>query len=299
MKDGSRWARALQIPRGLGGARRPTLEPRDAAGAAAGTRAGVPALEAVGLAKSYGSIDALDCVSFVVEQNETVALVGDNGAGKSTAVKIITGALFADAGFVRVNGVKVTFRSPRDAQAAGVAAVYQDLALVEGLSVAHNVFLGDIPTRGLRVDKGAMARESERVLSELAINVPSVTAPVASLSGGQRQAVAIARAVRRGGRVMIMDEPTAALGVQESANVLRLIGELQRRKLAVVLISHNLQHVFSVADRIIVLRHGSIAGVRDAVDSTHSDIVHLIVGADAAASMPARNGGDELPGDGT
>jgi ABC-type sugar transport system ATPase subunit len=251
-------------------------------------------MEAVGLLKSYGSVEALRDMSFAVEQCETVALVGDNGAGKSTAVKVITGALPPDGGLVRVNGAHVRFRSPRDAQNAGVAVVYQDLALVNVLSVAQNVFLGDIPTRGLRVDKRKMARESERVLEELAINVPSVTDPVSSLSGGQRQAVAIARAVRRGGRLMVMDEPTAALGVQESAKVLDLIRELQRRGLSVLLVSHNIDHVFAVADRVVVLRHGRIAGVCDTRTSSHSDVVHLIVGAQAGGIGPGSDGDDDL-----
>jgi ABC-type sugar transport system ATPase subunit len=170
------------------------------------------------------------------------------------------------------------FRSTRDAQGIGVAVVYQDLALAENLTVAENVFLGLVPRRHLRVDRRRMARETERVLSELAINVPSVRTRVSELSGGQRQMVAIARAVHRGGELMIMDEPTAALGVQEGRKVLGLIEQLQRRGLAILVVSHNLDHVFAIADRITVLRHGRLAGSRLKSETDHEEIVRLIVG---------------------
>ncbi len=238
-----------------------------------------PLLEARGIAKAYGNVKALSDADFSVAAGETVAVVGDNGAGKSTLIKLLSGALTPDAGTILAAGEPIVMRTPHDAQAAGIAVVYQNLALVDTLTVAENVFLDDLPRRGLRADRRLMARESERILSELAINVPGVRVRVSQLSGGQRQAVAIARAVRRGGRVMIMDEPTAALGVQESAKVLELIVALQRRGLAVVLVSHNLPQVFALADRITVLRAGRIVGVRDRRATSQSEIVHLIVGA--------------------
>jgi ABC-type sugar transport system ATPase subunit len=240
-------------------------------------------LEARGISKSYGSVRALNDADFVVAPGETVAVVGDNGAGKSTLIKLLSGALSPDSGSIAVNGSPVLLRTPHDAQRAGIAVVYQGLALVDTLTVAENVFLDNLPRRHGRADRRLMAHETERILVELAINVPGVGARVSELSGGQRQAVAIARAVRRGGRVMIMDEPTAALGVQESAKVLQLIGTLRERGLSIVLVSHNLQQVFELADRIVVLRAGRIVGVRERRTATQTEIVHLIVGAVDAA----------------
>ncbi|MDP9354638.1 MAG: ATP-binding cassette domain-containing protein [Chloroflexota bacterium] len=245
-----------------------------------GQRATRPLLEARGLAKSFLHVRALDGVDFEVDPGETVALVGDNGAGKSTLMKILCGAYHPDAGEILVDGKPVAMRTPRDAMAHGIAVVYQDLALVDHRDVATNVFLGREPTRGLVVDKPRMAREARQVLSTLKINIPSVQTLVGLLSGGQRQAVAIARAVHQGGRLIFMDEPTAALGVQEQAKVLRLIEDLKANGTAVVVVSHNLQHVFHVADRIVVLRGGRNAGERLKKDTTPEEIVRLIVGAD-------------------
>ncbi len=245
-----------------------------------GQRAAPPLLEARGLAKSFLHVRALDGVDFGVDQGETVALVGDNGAGKSTLMKILCGAYHPDAGEILVDGKPVAMRTPRDAMAHGIAVVYQDLALVDHRDVATNVFLGRELTRGLVVDKSRMAREARQVLNSLKINIPSVQTLVGLLSGGQRQAVAIARAVHQGGRLIFMDEPTAALGVQEQAKVLRLIEDLKANGTAVVVVSHNLQHVFHVADRIVVLRGGRHAGERLKKETTPEEIVRLIVGAD-------------------
>jgi ABC-type sugar transport system ATPase subunit len=222
-------------------------------------------------------------VDFSIGQGETVALVGDNGAGKSTLIKILTGALVPDDGNLAVQGTPVTFNNTRDAQGAGVAVVYQDLALAENLSVAENVFLGTVPTRFRRVDRKRMAKETQAVLSDLAINVPSVRTRVSELSGGQRQMVAIARAVHRGGQLMVMDEPTAALGVQEGRKVLQLIEQLQQRGHSILVVSHNLDHVLAVADRIVVLRHGRHAGSRRKTETNHEEIVRLIVGGEIAS----------------
>lgn len=246
---------------------------------------GSPLLEAEGLTKSFLHVRALDGVDFRLYPGETVALVGDNGAGKSTLMKMLCGAYHPDQGVIRVDGREVTLRTPRDAMSLGIAVVYQDLALVDHRNVAANVFLGREPTRGLAVDASRMVREAREVLGDLKISIPSVQTMVGLLSGGQRQAVAIARAVHQGGRLIFMDEPTAALGVQEQAKVLRLIQDLKTRGTAVVVVSHNLQHVFSVADRIVVLRGGRNAGERVKGETTTEEIVGLIVGADRLAPM--------------
>jgi ABC-type sugar transport system ATPase subunit len=241
---------------------------------------GTPLLEARGISKSFLHVQALDNVDFRVEPGEVVALVGDNGAGKSTLMKTLCGAYQPDAGSIVFDGRPVTLRTQRDAIALGIAVVYQDLALVDHRDVASNVFLGREPTRGATVDKPRMVREAREVLNNLKVTIPSVQTLVGLLSGGQRQAVAIARAVHQGGRLIFMDEPTAALGVREQAKVLRLIEDLRSQGTAVVVVSHNLQHVFSIADRIVVLRGGRNAGERTKAETTPEDIVRLIVGAD-------------------
>jgi len=241
-----------------------------------------PLLEARGLTKRFLHVQALDDVGFRVYPGEVVALVGDNGAGKSTLMKILCGAYQPDAGTILVDGREVAVRSPHDAMALGIAVVYQDLALVNHRDVATNVFLGREPTRWLTVDKGRMDREARAVLRRLKINIPSVHTLVGLLSGGQRQAVAIARAVQQGGRLVFMDEPTAALGIQEQGKVLRVIEDLKTQGTAVVVVSHNLQHVFHVADRIVVMRGGRNGGERRRSETTAEEIVGLIVGAPAA-----------------
>lgn len=239
----------------------------------------IPLLEARSVSKTFLHVQALEDVNFLIYPGETVALVGDNGAGKSTLMKIICGAHQPDSGSLFVDGAPVVFRNPHDANSNGIAVVYQDLALVNHRDVACNVFLGREPKKGIMVDKGLMVRESRKVLQRLKINIPSVYAPVGLLSGGQRQAVAISRAVQQGGRLIIMDEPTAALGVQEQGKVLDLISSLQAEGTALVIVSHNLQHVFQFADRVIVLRGGRNAGERSRRDTTPEEIVRLIVGA--------------------
>jgi ABC-type sugar transport system ATPase subunit len=245
--------------------------------AAAKDRA-TPLLQAVGVSKRFGHVEALIGVDFELHPNEVVGLVGDNGAGKSTLIKVLCGVHRPDEGTVFVGGREVRFHSPRDALKEGIAVVYQDLALVNSRDLAHNVFLGREPRRGLTVDRRRMQREAREVLDSLRIQIPSVRSLVGVLSGGQRQAVAIARAVHQGGRLMIMDEPTAALGVQEQRKVLALIQELQAQGSAVIVVSHNLEHVFSIADRIVVLRGGRVAGSRLRRETTAQEIVSLIVG---------------------
>jgi ABC-type sugar transport system ATPase subunit len=246
-----------------------------------------PLLEARGISKAYGHVQAISDVDFHVDHGETVALVGDNGAGKSTLLKIICGALHRDAGEILLDGEPVSFASPGEAAKRGIAVVYQDLALVDARDVAANVFLGREPGR-IFVSRRLMRREARRVLDELKIGVPSVRTLVGELSGGQRQTVAIARAVHQGGRLVIMDEPTAALGVEGQRSVLRLIDDLREKGSSVVVISHNLEHVFSVADRIVVLRGGQLVGARRKNEATPEEIVQMIVGARPAAG--AANG---------
>jgi len=238
-----------------------------------------PVLVADQISKSFGSVKALSDVTMQLYEGETVALVGDNGAGKSTLAKIFCGELEPDSGSILLDGRTTEFQNTRDARAAGVSVVYQDLALANNLTVSENVFLGNIPTKFFRVDRRRMARETKDVLSELAINVPSVLARTDELSGGQRQAVAIARSVHEGGRIMILDEPTAALGVQEGGKVLRIIEGLRERSISILVISHNLEHVFEIADRIVVLQGGKLVGSRDKSKTTQSEIVHMITGA--------------------
>ena len=245
------------------------------------TTVGPPLLEMRGICKAFGHVQALQEVDFSQHQGEVVGLVGDNGAGKSTLIKIISGAYRPDAGTIRVNGESVAFHSPWDAMVRGIATVYQNLALVDQRDVASNIFLGRELMRGLVLDRRRMLAESAQVLQELRSDIPSVEVPVGLLSGGQRQAVAIARAIHQyEARLVIMDEPVAALGIEESRKVLGLVKQLKETGHAVIVISHNLQHVFSVVDRIVVLRRGRLVGVRRKSDTDASEIVRLIVGAE-------------------
>jgi ABC-type sugar transport system ATPase subunit len=240
-----------------------------------------PLIELRGISKLFGHVQALQRVDFCVYPAEVIGLVGDNGAGKSTLIKIISGAYQPDGGTILVDGVPVAFTSPADAMKAGIATVYQNLALVDQRDVAANIFLGREPTRGLVLDRKRMLAESVEVLQQLRSDIPSVETPVGILSGGQRQAVAIARAVHQAAaRLVIMDEPVAALGIEESRKVLRLIKQLKASGRAVIVISHNLEHVFSVADRIVVLRRGRVVGVQQRDGATANEIVRLIVGAE-------------------
>jgi ABC-type sugar transport system ATPase subunit len=239
-----------------------------------------PIAELRGVSKTFGHVEALADVDFSVMPGEVVALVGDNGAGKSTLIKILAGVYEPTAGKVYVDGEPVHFRHPADAVKLGISTVYQDLALVDGRTVAANLFLGREFTRGPFVDRKRMSEEARRAVRDLRADIPSVDVPVYMLSGGQRQAVAIGRAVVQGGRVIVMDEPTASLGVAEVKRVLDLVEELRSQGRSVVLISHNLNHVWQVADRIVVLHRGHVAGdvVRD--ESSEEDVVRLILFGD-------------------
>jgi ABC-type sugar transport system ATPase subunit len=219
-----------------------------------------PVLSLRGIGKHYGGVTAVDGVDLDVVAGDVLALCGDNGAGKSTLIRIMAGAVAPDIGSIRLDGAPVRFRSPQDALGQGVATIYQELALAPRLSIAANVFLGAELTRswlGVRLlDKARMRREARAYLARLSVAVADVGAPVERLSGGQRQAVAICRALRWNARLIIMDEPTAALGVRETAEVLGLIRRLREEGRTIVLISHAMRDVVAVANRVAILRNG-------------------------------------------
>lgn len=236
-------------------------------------------LEASGLTKYYGAVRAIEGVGVELREGEILAIVGDNGAGKTTVMNILAGALVPDRGEIRIDGGEVRFRSPHDAHIKGITAVYQDLAIVEQRDVVANLFLGRerIGRTGF-LHKRQMMREAEEALRSLRISMPSVRAVVGNLSGGQRQAVAISRAVMEGGRIVLMDEPTAALGIRESSMVLNLVQELASRGVSVVIISHNLKHVLSVADSVLVMQKGEVAGVTKVAGTTEEEMADMILG---------------------
>ncbi|MGR6836955.1 ATP-binding cassette domain-containing protein [Syntrophomonas erecta] len=239
-----------------------------------------PVVRVSHLNKSYGNITALLDVSLDIYAGEILAIVGDNGAGKSTLIKTLSGAVKPDSGYIQVGEQSYHSLSPTKAIQLGISAVYQDLALVDCRDVVSNIFLGrEIVKAGILIDRSKMEKEARRVLDSLQVSIPSLKTPVGLLSGGQRQGVAVARAIIQGGNVIIFDEPTAAMGVQESAKVIRLMQELARAGMAVVVISHNLHHVFEIAERICVLRHGQIAAVCNTMDYQPNQIVELIMGA--------------------
>jgi ABC-type sugar transport system ATPase subunit len=249
-----------------------------------------PLLRAEGVGKVFGHVRALRDVSFDLHAGEVLTVLGDNGAGKSTLIKTLSGVYDLTEGRLYVRGRRVAFGKPADAAAQGIATVYQDLALVDARDVAANLFLGRELRRGPFVDRRRMYREAERILDGFTMNLPSVRVPVYLLSGGQRQAVAIARVLIGGAEVVIMDEPTAALGVQESERVLRLVRDLRDAGKAIILISHNLQHVWQSADRIMVMHLGRVAGIRRRSETTVEEIVKLIVYGDPAADGAAEAG---------
>jgi ABC-type sugar transport system ATPase subunit len=232
-----------------------------------------------GVSKNFGHVTALTGVDLDAYPGQILALLGDNGAGKSTLVKVMSGLISQDEGTIRASGVEHKFSSPAEARAAGIATVYQDLALVEVLDVATNMFIGQVPTRGLFVDRRRMVRESEEFLKSLKATVSSVETPIGMLSGGQRQIIAIARALRLGADTVILDEPTAALGVRETALVSDMIKTLRDNGKAVVLVTHDMELMFEVADRAEVLRLGEVAGVKEVESTTREEIVGLITGA--------------------
>jgi len=245
-------------------------------------------LELRGVSKRFGAVQALSEVDFAAPAGEVTALVGDNGAGKSTLIKIISGIYAPDQGEYLFEGRPVQVSGPQAAAELGIATVYQDLALADNLDVVANLFLGrELTAPVRRLDETVMEREANQVLESLAVRIPSVRTQVASLSGGQRQSVAIARSMLGEPKVVVLDEPTAALGVAQTAQVLNLIRRLRERGLAVVIISHNLADVFEVADRIEVLRLGRRVAVFAATQTSSDEVVSAITGAKAGGEKLA------------
>ncbi|CDX17708.1 ABC-type sugar transport system, ATPase component [Mesorhizobium sp. ORS 3324] len=237
-----------------------------------------PVLSLRGISKNFGAVSALTDVDLDINAGEIVALVGDNGAGKSTLVKILAGAHMPSSGSITFDGKPVTLANPAAALKLGIATVFQDLALCENLDVVANIFLGR-ELHPLRLDEVSMEVRAWRLLNELSARIPSVREPVASLSGGQRQTVAIARSLLTEPRVILLDEPTAALGVAQTAEVLNLIERVRDRGLGVVMISHNMEDVRAVADRIVVLRLGRNNGIF-LPGASNQELVTAITGAD-------------------
>lgn len=242
-------------------------------------------LQARALRKQYGQVVALDDADFDVRAGEILAVIGDNGAGKSSLIKALSGALVPDSGTIELDGTRVHFRSPADARAAGIETVYQDLALAPAMSIADNLFLGRELRRAgplgrvLRwIDRPRMQQQAAESLAALGVNVRSITQAVETLSGGQRQGIAVARSAAFARHVVILDEPTAALGVRESGMVLDLIQRVRDRGLSVVLISHNMPHVFQLADRIHIQRLGKRVALVDTSSITMTDAVAVMTG---------------------
>jgi len=263
---------------------------------------GTPLLELEGVSKRFGPVQALDRVDFAVGAGEVVGLVGDNGAGKSTLVKAIAGIHSPDEGTIRFEGEEVRIKGPQDATELGIATVYQDLALCDNLDVVANLFLGREQVSAgpgqvsRQLDEVKMEHETADLLSNLAVTIPSLRSEVGTLSGGQRQQVAVARSLLGDPKVVLLDEPTAALGVPQTKQVLELIRRLRERDLGVVVISHNLADVFQVADRVFVLRLGRAAGEFKAEETTEEHVIGAITGlGEGGEKNHEQSGGEEKP----
>jgi ABC-type sugar transport system ATPase subunit len=245
-------------------------------------------LEAKGVSKSYGGVQALRDVEISIRPGEAVGIMGDNGAGKSTLIKILAGAQMADDGKLWFDGREHLFTSPIDARRAGIETVYQDLSLAEDLDVVSNLFLGrelhrvKLPGLGI-LDRKRMTARAEELLGDIGVRMSSLRARVRDLSGGQRQGVAIARAAGWGSKLIIMDEPTAALGVQETAGVQEIIKSLKANGTATLIVSHSLRQVFDLVDTVWVLRRGRVVGHRAVAETTPEEVVAMITGASSAA----------------
>ncbi|HEX4747539.1 MAG TPA: ATP-binding cassette domain-containing protein [Gaiellaceae bacterium] len=252
-----------------------------------------PLLEIRNLSKTFGSVQALTDVDFEVRNGEVMALVGDNGAGKSTLIKCVAGIHGYDSGEIMFDGKEVHIHGPKDAGKLGIEVVYQDLALCDNLDVVQNMFLGrEVRDIFFRLNEPVMEQRTAETLKSLAVTtIKSIRQPVASLSGGQRQSVAVAKAVQWNSRLVILDEPTAALGVAQTRQVLELVKRLAEQGLAVVLISHNLHDIFEVATRITVLRLGRDVGVYERASTTQQEVVHAIT-----AGIPTKVAGVTEPG---
>ena len=249
-------------------------------------RSGTPVLSAKGISKRYGNVVAMDEADFELYPGEILAVIGDNGAGKSTMIKALSGALVPDTGKIFLNGEEIQFRSPIDARRYGIETVYQTLAVAPAMNIVENLFLGrEIRKQGFlgnifrQLDKKKMLSEATGYMDELKFRIQSMTQAVETLSGGQRQGVAVARAAAFAKNVIILDEPTAALGVKESGMVLDLIPKVRDKGLPVILISHNMPHVFEIADRIHIHRMGKRIAVVEPQDYSMSDVVAIMTGA--------------------
>jgi ABC-type sugar transport system ATPase subunit len=255
-----------------------------------------PLLRLRGIGKNFGPVHALTDINLDIPAGQVTALVGDNGAGKSTLLKILCGALRPTSGTILVDGEEVNFHSPRDSRSRGIEVVYQDLALATELSVTENVFLGrerrrSGPIGRLRVlDWPSMAKEAGGVLDSLGIKIDDVRARCGLLSGGQRQAVAVARAIMWGSKVLLLDEPTAALAVMEQQKISALITEVKKQNVGVVLVSHNLRQVHDLSDRVVVLLHGQMVANLRPQDVSVEDMVRWITGVALETSVPASTG---------
>ncbi|MFE3264123.1 ATP-binding cassette domain-containing protein [Streptomyces sp. NPDC059215] len=268
-----------------GGTPAPLPHSRDGGGSSP-EAAPPPVLSARGLVKRYGHVTAIDGADFDLMPGEVLAVIGDNGAGKTSLIKALTGALVPDAGEIRLGGEPIRFGGPQDARARGIETVYQDLAVAPSMDIASNMFLGrEIRRPGVLgsvfrlLDKRAMREQAAAHLAALKVGIGSLTQPVETLSGGQRQAVAVARAAAWARSVVVMDEPTAALGVKESGQVLDLIRRIRDSGVPVILISHNMPHVFEIADRVHVHRLGRRAAVIKPSDYTMAEVVAIMTGA--------------------
>jgi len=250
-------------------------------------------MQAKGLVKRYGQVTALDGADFELRAGEILAVIGDNGAGKSSLIKALSGATIPDQGEIFLDGQPIHFRSPIDARRAGIETVYQDLAVAPAMTIAENLFLGrELRRPGIMgsvfqmIDKKKMLEESIARMNDLKVGIRSMNQAVETLSGGQRQCVAVARAAAFAEHVVILDEPTAALGVKEGNMVLELIRRVRDKGLSVILISHNMPHVFEIADRIHIARLGKRAAVVDPRHISMSDTVAVMTGAKSAAELP-------------
>lgn len=246
-----------------------------------------PLVQMVNISKSFGTVQALNAVDFAVGHQEVMGLVGDNGAGKSTLIKILTGVYPPDTGEIFFEGRKVTIASPKDARDLGIETVYQDLALIPLMSIARNFFLGREPVVQVGplklLDKRKMDSTVREVLAEIGIRVRSPDEPVAVLSGGERQSVAIGRAVHFGAKLLILDEPTSALSVRETHKVLDFILEAKERGLSIIFITHNIYHVYSVADRFTILEHGHKVAEFAKAEVSAEEIIEIIRSGHAAS----------------
>ena len=243
----------------------------------------VPIVEMRNISKRFGAVQALRDVDLTLYPGEILGLVGDNSAGKSTLMKVLSGAYLADSGEVIFEAMPVHFPTPADARARGIEMVYQDFALCDNMDIAQNIWLGRWPRRGWFVDRPLMDRRAEDVLKRLRVDIPSAQAQVATLSGGRRQSVAIARALSFEPKVLILDEPTANLSPAATQEVLHLVRGLREHGVACILISHRLQEIFQIGDRVTVLNHGRNAGTRRVAETTEDEILELIVAGERAA----------------